>query len=93
MNSSHSKTAMALLALPPLHSSNDNFLPPIPQFERIHTNSLINIEKTLSRLTTNFYNSDDINKIVTELRLTKTRRPTSFYKYSRVPDNRPPPDY
>ena len=49
------------------------------QFARIHTSSLINIEKILNRLITKFYNSDDENVIATELRLTKTRS-TSFYK-------------
>ena len=49
------------------------------QFARIHTSSLINIEKILNRPIVNFYKSDDINVIAAELRLTKTR-PTSFYK-------------
>ena len=49
------------------------------QFTRIHTSSLINIEKILNRPITKFYNSDDVNVIAAELRLTKTR-PTSFYK-------------
>ena len=49
------------------------------QLARIHTRSLINIEKILNRLIAKFYNSDDVNVIAAELRLTKTRR-TSFYK-------------
>ena len=49
------------------------------QFARIHTSSLINIEKILSRPIVNFYKSDDINVIAAELWLIKTR-PTSFYK-------------
>ena len=49
------------------------------QFARIHTSSLINIEKILNRPITKFYNSDDVNVIAAELRLTKTR-PISFYK-------------
>ena len=49
------------------------------QFARIHTSSLIKIEKTLNRPITKFYNSDDINMIGAELRLTKTL-PTSFNK-------------
>ena len=49
------------------------------QFARIHRSSLINIEKILNRSITKFYNSDDVNVIAAELRLTKTR-PTSFYK-------------
>ena len=49
------------------------------QFARIHTSSLIKIEKTLNRLITKFYNSDDLNVIAAELRLTKTRS-TSFNK-------------
>ena len=46
---------------------------------KIHTSSLIKIEKTLNRLITKFYNSDDVNVIAAELRLTKMR-PTSFNK-------------
>ena len=49
------------------------------QFARIHTSSLINIEKILNRPITIFSNSDDINMSAAELRFTKTR-PTSFYK-------------
>ena len=49
------------------------------QFARIHTGSLIKIEKTLNRPIIKFYNSDDVNVIAAELRLTKTR-PTSFNK-------------
>ena len=51
----------------------------IKQFARIHTSSLIKIEKILNRPITKFYNSDDVNVIATELRLTKTR-PASLYK-------------
>ena len=51
----------------------------ISQFARIHVSSLINIEKNLNRSVPKFYNSNDANVIVAELRLTKTR-PTSFYK-------------
>ena len=49
------------------------------QFARIHTSSLINIEKILNRAITKFYNGDDVNVIAAELRLTKTRL-TSFHK-------------
>ena len=49
------------------------------QFARIHTSSLIKFEKILNRPITKFYNSDDVNVIAAELRLTKTR-PTSLYK-------------
>ena len=49
------------------------------QFGRIHTSSLINVEKILNRPITKFYNRDDVNVIAVELRLTKTRQ-TSFYK-------------
>ena len=49
------------------------------QFARIHTSSLIKIEKILNRPITKFYNSDDVNVIAAELRLTKTR-PASLYK-------------
>ena len=49
------------------------------QFARIHTSSLINIEKILNRSITKFYNGDDVIVIAAELRLTKTRS-TSFYK-------------
>ena len=49
------------------------------QFARIHTSSLINIEKILNRPITKFYNGDDVNAIAAELRLTKTR-PASFDK-------------
>ena len=49
------------------------------QFARIHTSSLINIEKFLNRPITKFYNGDDVNVIVAELRLIKTRL-TSFHK-------------
>ena len=51
----------------------------ILQFLRINPSSLINIEKNLNRLVPKFCNSDDVNVIAVELRLTKTR-PTSFYK-------------
>ena len=51
----------------------------IDQFARIHTSSLINIEKILNRPITEFYNGDDVNMIAAELCLTKTRR-TSFDK-------------
>ena len=49
------------------------------QFARIHTSSLIKIEKILNRPITKFCNSDDVNVIAAELRLTKTR-PASLYK-------------
>ena len=49
------------------------------QFVRIHTSSLIKIEKTLNRPITKVYNGDDVNVIAAELRLTETR-PTSFNK-------------
>ena len=49
------------------------------QFARIHTSSLIKTEKTFNRPITKFYNGDDVNVIVAELRLTKTRS-TSFNK-------------
>ena len=49
------------------------------QFARIHASSLINIEKILNRPIAKFYNSNDVNVIAAELRLTKTR-PTSFCK-------------
>ena len=51
----------------------------VVQSARIHTSSLINIEKILNRPITKFYTTDDVNVIAEELRLTKTR-PTSFYK-------------
>ena len=47
------------------------------QFARIHTSSLIKIEKILNRSITKFYNSDNVTAY--ELRLTKTRS-TSLYK-------------
>ena len=40
------------------------------QFARIHASSQINIEKNLNRPITKFYNSDDVNAIAAELRLT-----------------------
>ena len=43
------------------------------QFARIHTSSLIKIEKIFNRPITKFYNSDGVNAIAAELRLTKTR--------------------
>ena len=49
------------------------------QFARIHTSSLIKFEKILNRPITKFYNSDDVNVIAAELRLTKTR-PASLFK-------------
>ena len=55
----------------------------LKQFARIHTSSLINVEKILNRPIIKFYNSDDINVVAAELRLTKTR-PTSLYKRHRV---------
>ena len=45
----------------------------------MHTSTLIKLEKILNKPITKFHNSDDVNVIATELRLTKTR-PTSFYK-------------
>ena len=47
------------------------------QFARINT--IFFIEKTLNGPITKFYNRNEGNVIVTELRLTKTR-PTTFYK-------------
>ena len=49
------------------------------QFARIHTTSLIKIEKILDRPITKFYKSDDVNVTAAELRLTKTR-PASIDK-------------
>ena len=49
------------------------------QFSRIHTISLVNVEKILNRRITKFYNGDDVNVIPAESQLTKTR-PTYFYK-------------
>ena len=49
------------------------------QFARIHSSSLIKIEKILNRHITKFCNSDDVNVIAAELQLNKTR-PTSLYK-------------
>ena len=40
------------------------------QFARIYTSSLIKIKKILNRSITKFYNSDDVNVIAAELRLT-----------------------
>ena len=48
-----------------------------------HTSSLINIEDNFNRRNSKFYNNDDLNVIVAELRLTKTR-PTSFYKRHNI---------
>ena len=53
---------------------------------RIHTSSLINIEKILNRPITKFYNSVDVNVIAAEFGL------TSFYKkqnllYETMPTN------
>ena len=56
-----------------------NFIIISVRFARIHTNSLINIEKIFIRPNTKFYNTEDVNGIAAELQLTKTR-PTSFYK-------------
>ena len=49
------------------------------QFERVHTSSLIKIEKALNRPITKFYNGHGVNVIAAELRLAKTK-PTSFNK-------------
>ena len=49
------------------------------QFARVHTSSLIKIDKTMNRTITKFYNGDDVNVIAAELRLTQMR-PTSFNK-------------
>ena len=49
------------------------------QFARIHTSSLINIEKILNEPITKFCNGNGINVIAAELRLIKMS-PTSFYK-------------
>ena len=53
------------------------------QFARMHTSSLINIEKVLNRPVAKFYNSVDVNVIGAELRLNKTR-PTSFHKKNNL---------
>ena len=55
----------------------------IKQFARIHTSSLIKIEKTLNRPITKFYSSDDVNVIAAELWLTKAR-PTSLYNRNNL---------
>ena len=49
------------------------------QFARIHTSSVIKIGKILDRPITKSYNSDDVNVIAAELRLTETRS-TSFHR-------------
>ena len=49
------------------------------QFRRIHTSSLINIEKTLNRPITKFFNGDGVNVIAAVLRLAETSL-TSFCK-------------
>ena len=49
------------------------------QFAKIQKSSLFNIEKILNRPITKFYNDDDRNVIVAELRFIKTRS-TCFYK-------------
>ena len=59
--------------------AEDSLLKIWSQFARVHTSSLIKIEKILNRPITKFYNSDDVNVIAAELWLTKTR-PTSLYK-------------
>lgn len=54
----------------------------LDQFVRIHTSSLTNIETILNRPITKFYdnlNSDNLNVIATELRLTKAEA-ILFYK-------------
>ena len=52
------------------------------QFARIHTSSLIKIEKTLNRPIIKFYNGDDVNVIAAELWLTKTRLTSLNKKYN-----------
>ena len=59
------------------------------QFARIHTSSLINIEKILDRPFTKFCNSDDVNVVAVELWLIETR-PTSFYKKYFLSKSIPP---
>ena len=59
------------------------------QFARIHTSSLINIEKILDRPFTKFCNSDDVNVIAVELMLIETR-PTSFYTKHVLSKSIPP---
>ena len=49
-----------------LFYSNEHVVEVASQFVRIHTNSLINIEKILNRPITKFYNGSDVN-----VRLTK----------------------
>ena len=63
----------------------------IIQFARIHTSSLIKTEKILNRPITKFYNSDDVNVIAAELRLTKTR-PASLYKRYNLSEETMPTD-
>ena len=52
------------------------------QFVRIHTSPLINTEKILNRTITNFYNSNDVNVIAAELRLTEMRLTSSCKKHN-----------
>ena len=52
------------------------------QFARIHTSSLINIEKILNRPITKFDNGDDVNVIAAELPLTETRPTFSSKKHN-----------
>ena len=49
---------------------------------RIHTTSLINIEKILNKPITIFYNSDDVNVIAEELGLNKMRAASSYKKHN-----------
>ena len=67
------------------------FLKNPEQFARIHTSSLINIEKILNRPITKFYKSDDVTGIAGELRLPKLR-PTSFYKKHNLSSETMPTD-
>ena len=53
------------------------------QFSRIHADSFINIEKSMNKPITKFYNADDVSVIVTKLRFTKAR-PISFRKKHNI---------
>ena len=57
------------------------------QFAKIQKSSLFNIEKILNRPITKFYNDDEVNAVVLELRFTKTRPTSSYKKQPFIRDN------
>ena len=53
-------------------------------FTRIHTSSPINTKKILNTPIAKICSGDDVNMVVAELQLTKTRSPSCYKKYNII---------